>query len=75
MPSDWRPMPSIGVGVVEIRVHTELEHRVIYVATIGDVIHVLHVFEKKTQKTRRADLELAQRRLAWARACARMGAR
>ena len=72
MPSDWRPMPSIGSGVVEIRVHTTLEHRVIYVATIADVIHVLHVFEKKTQKTRRTDLELAQRRLAWAQTRAKM---
>jgi len=67
-------MPAIGAGVVEIRVHTALEHRVIYVATIADVIHVLHVFEKKTRKTRLADIELPQRRLAWARTSAKMRA-
>ena len=60
-PSDWRPMPAIGAGVI-------------YVATIADVIHVLHVFEKKTRKTRLADIELAQRRLAWARTRAKMRA-
>jgi phage-related protein len=32
---------------------------VIYIATFADVIHVLHAFEKKTQKTSRRDLELA----------------
>ena len=73
MPSDWRPMSSIGPGVIEIRVRTALEHRLVYIATIGDVIHVLHVFEKKTQKTRPADLELARRRLAWVRSRAKMG--
>jgi phage-related protein len=31
-PSDWKPMPSIGSGVVEIRVHQGGEYRVIYVA-------------------------------------------
>jgi hypothetical protein len=32
-PDDWRPMPTIGPGVREILIHTELEHRVFYVAT------------------------------------------
>ena len=27
-PNDWKPMASIGVGVQEIRIHTETEHRV-----------------------------------------------
>jgi phage-related protein len=35
---------------------------VIYIATFGDAIHVLHAFEK-TQKTARRDLELAATRL------------
>jgi phage-related protein len=37
--------------------------RVIYIATFADAIHVLHAFEKKTQKTARRDLELAAARL------------
>ena len=38
-------------------------YRVIYIATFPDAIHVLHAFEKKTQKTARRDLELAAARL------------
>lgn len=33
-----------------------------YVAKFADAIYVLHCFQKKTQKTRREDIELAQRR-------------
>jgi phage-related protein len=57
-------MPSIGAGVREIRVHTELEHRVIYVAKFEEAIYVVHAFEKKTRKTARYDLELAKSRLS-----------
>ncbi len=56
-------MASVGAGVQEIRVHTELEHRVLYVAKFEEAIYVLHAFEKKSRKTPRADLELAQSRL------------
>jgi len=63
-PSDWKPMPSIGPGVREIRVHTELEHRVVYVANFEEAIYVLHAFEKKSRKTPRHDLELAKSRLS-----------
>jgi predicted XRE-type DNA-binding protein len=34
MPTDWRPMATVGLGAYEIRVHTRLEHRVFYVMTI-----------------------------------------
>jgi phage-related protein/predicted XRE-type DNA-binding protein len=51
-PSDWKPMPTIGAGVREIRIHDATgAYRVIYIATFSDAIHVLHAFEKKTQKT------------------------
>jgi phage-related protein len=62
-PDDWKPMPSIGPGVREIRIHTGLEHRVFYVATFAEPVYVLHVFEKRTRKTSKHDLELAQDRL------------
>jgi phage-related protein len=55
-------MTSVGDGVREIRVRTDREHRLIYVAKFAEAILVLHAFEKKTQKTTRADLELARNR-------------
>lgn len=61
-PSDWRPMPEVGPGVREIRVHVLGEWRVLYVARIAEAIYVLHAFRKKTQKTRCEDVELAQQR-------------
>jgi phage-related protein len=61
-PSDWKPMHAIGAGVGEIRVHVLGEWRVIYVAKRRDAVYVLHVFQKKTQKTNRNDIDLARRR-------------
>lgn len=63
-PSDWRVMPSVGTGVVEIRIHTGKEHRVFYVAKFEEAVYVLHAFEKKTQKTRKNDIERARTRYA-----------
>jgi phage-related protein len=62
-PPDWKPMPTIGAGVAEIRVHTGREFRVLYVAKFDEAVYVLHAFEKKTQRTARADVELARARL------------
>ena len=47
-----------------MRIYTELEHRVIYVAKYEEGIYVLHAFEKRTRKTSQADIGLAKRRLA-----------
>ena len=60
--ADWKPMPVVGSGVVEIRVHAEGEYRVFYVAKIEDAVYVLHVFAKKTRKTSPLDLELGKKR-------------
>ena len=59
---DWKPMPAVGSGVIEIRVSAQGEYRVFYVAKIEDAIYVLHVFAKKTRKTSPLDLELGQKR-------------
>ena len=59
-PVDWKPMSSIGLGAVEIRLHDSHEHRVIYVAKFEDAVYVLHAFEKKTQKTAEKDLNIAR---------------
>lgn len=61
-PSDSKPMKAVGAGSMEIRVHREGEWRVIYVAKFEKAVYVLHAFEKKTQKTRQADIDLAQAR-------------
>lgn len=55
-------MPDIGRGVREIRIHVLGEWRIIYAVQFADAIYVLHGFQKKTQKTRREDIELARRR-------------
>jgi phage-related protein len=61
-PNDWKPMASIGPGVQEIRIHTEIEHRVFYVARFAEGIYVLHAFDKRTRKTAVRDLEIARAR-------------
>jgi phage-related protein len=61
-PVDWKPMTSVGRGAREIRVHVDGELRVFYVATFPEAVYVLHVFEKKTQRTSARDLALGQQR-------------
>jgi phage-related protein len=67
-PADWKPMKSIGPGVREIRLHAAGEFRVIYTASIGAAVYVLHAFSKKAQRTPKADLDLARERLRLLRA-------
>jgi phage-related protein len=61
-PSDWKPMANVGRGVREIRIQHEGQYRLIYVAKLDDAVYVLHAFRKKTQKTRKQDIEIARRR-------------
>jgi phage-related protein len=62
-PDDFRPMPSVGKGVEELRVWDEAgTFRVIYTARWADMVVVLHAFQKKTQATSKADVELARAR-------------
>lgn len=64
-PDDWKPMPSVGVGVQEIRAWEESgTYRVLYVAKFSEAVYVLHVFEKRSQKTPKSDIQLAQGRYA-----------
>jgi phage-related protein len=56
-------MPRIGSGVQEIRIRDAAgAFRVIYVAKFADAVYVLHCFKKKTQKTSKTDLDLAEKR-------------
>ena len=60
-PDDWKPMPSIGSGVREIRIALrEGAFRVIYVAVFQEAVFVLHAFKKKSQKTAFRDLAYAK---------------
>lgn len=62
-PDDFKPMPSIGKGVEELRVWDDSgTYRVIYTARLADAVYVLHAFQKKTQATARRDVELARKR-------------
>jgi phage-related protein len=61
-PADFKPMPSIGSGVYEIRVHTAVEHRVCYVVKFAEAIYVLHAFSKRTRKTSQHDILVSKQR-------------
>jgi len=61
-PADWKPMPSVGLGVNEIRVREGGAFRVIYIAKFPEAVYVLHAFRKKARKTPKADVELARKR-------------
>ena len=64
-PEDFKPMPTIGKGVEEIRVRDDTgAYRVIYTARLTDAVYVLHAFQKKTQTTSKRDIELAKQRFA-----------
>src|SRR4051812_1008693 len=62
-PADFKPMPSIGRGVEEVRARDESgAYRVIYVARFEEAVFVLHAFQKKTQATAKRDIDLARER-------------
>lgn len=68
-------MTAVGPGVAEIRIHAGTEHRVFYCAKFAEAVYVLHAFEKRSQQTRKSDLDLARHRfqelLRWRRERAR----
>jgi phage-related protein len=62
-PDDFKPMPSIGKGIEEIRVSDSSgAYRVIYFARRADVVYVLHAFHEKTQRTPKKETEIAKKR-------------
>jgi phage-related protein len=61
-PTDYKPIPSVGPGVYEIRIRVQDIYRVFYVAKFEEVIYVLHAFQKKTQKTAKYDIEIGRKR-------------
>ena len=64
-PDDFKPLPSVGRGVEELRVWDEAgTYRVIYTARMADAVYVLHAFQKKSQATSQRDLDIAKLRFA-----------
>jgi phage-related protein/predicted XRE-type DNA-binding protein len=60
-PDDFKPTPTIGKGVEEIRIRDESGiYRVIYTASRADAVFVLHAFQKKTQRTSQCDIAIAK---------------
>jgi phage-related protein len=63
VPTDWKPIATIGQGVREIRIRdASSAFRILYVAKFADAVYVLHCFQKKTQATSKADIDLATKR-------------
>jgi phage-related protein len=59
-PSNYRPLPSVGTGVFELRDQDERAwYRAIYLSRINNVIYVLHCFEKKSREMPRKDFQRA----------------
>jgi phage-related protein len=61
-PSDFKNMPSVGLGVQELRIRIGGAFRVIYVAKFSEAIYVLHAFQKKSRQTNKSDIDLARQR-------------
>ncbi|MBX9772001.1 MAG: type II toxin-antitoxin system RelE/ParE family toxin [Candidatus Obscuribacterales bacterium] len=63
-PNHFREMPSIGLGVKEIKAVSDGDqYRLIYVAKFAEAVYVLHaITRKKTEKTRKKDLDMAKSR-------------
>jgi phage-related protein len=63
-PLDSKPMTSIGSGVYELRdSDSNGWYRTIYYTKFKERIYILHSFVKKSAKTPRKDLNLADERL------------
>ena len=37
-PADWKALPTLGAGIIEIRIHAGNEYRVVYVAKFFEAI-------------------------------------
>jgi len=62
-PRDWKPMPTVGKGVREIRIRMpDGAYRVFYVVENAAAVYVLHAFQKKTRRTSQQDLDKGKTR-------------
>lgn len=62
-PPGSKSMTPVGRGCREICVaENDGWFRVFYVANLGDVVYVLHVFQKKSNQTSKSDLDIGKQR-------------
>lgn len=62
-PSHWKPFKTVGPGTKEIIIKDDGdEFRVMYVIKFEERVYVLHAFQKKDQKTRQSDIDIAKAR-------------
>ena len=75
-PDSAKPWKGLGSGVYElVDVHRGAASPAIYTVRIGDAVHVLHAFQKKSKSgiaTPQPDVELIEKR--WKAVLARYGA-
>ena len=68
---DAKPPTGIGGGVLEVvEDFNKNTYRAVYKVQLGDVVYVLHVFQKKSKSgkaTPKADIEVIKSRLKLAR--------
>lgn len=62
-PDNWEAFPSVGQGVRGIKIQIGGHFRVLYIEKMNNKVHILHAYEKKSQKTRQMDIDLAKPRL------------
>ena len=75
-PLDGKPAPGVGPGVYELRDEDERAwYRLLYLKKIHNRIHVLHCFEKRSNKMEQKDIETAKQRLKVVQARLRQEAR
>jgi phage-related protein len=59
-----RHMPDVGPGVEELRIKDRSgAYRVFYYTRLADAVWIIHAFQKKTEKTAKADVEIGKKRL------------
>ncbi|SRR6266576_1041731 len=64
-PMDYRPLPSIGKGLFELREQDKDGwYRVIYLSRTNDCVHVVHAFEKDSREIPENEKEVARQNLS-----------
>ena len=59
-----RPMPVMGSGIYELRIHDKSgQHRIFYYTKHEKAILVFHMFKKKTRTTPKHEIQIGLRRL------------
>lgn len=57
-PQEFKYMPTVGMGVYELRIKVDKQYRIFYVAKFDEAVYVLHAFSKKTQQTPDKEIQL-----------------